>query len=218
MSALSENLKLTLIFLLIIVFLISILPIIAFLNPNNRCIKGDPASFDPIEQYEVVKRYAGGDDLNLVSIKIHYVKRNGTINLYADYKPHVIYEFYKRMPPKKSSDMPLGTEVSHPKYKLITVKIRQPYRFEFWKYKPGSAKGRFHLGMLKESYDLSAEPKQAVKPNCSIKGLWDKVLKLDKHIPEDAVAVITFTDRGFSFSIKNTKYSYTFDSDGNQIT
>jgi hypothetical protein len=211
----SANLKSALVLFLVVGFVISILPIIALIDPNNSCIKGDPSSFDPIGQYETVKHYAGGDDLDLVSILINYVKRDGTLDLYAAYEPRVIYKFYKPITIEESKDTPLGTETNRPVYKLVTVTISKPYQFELWTYKPGSTKGTFHLGMSKESYDVSVQPKKSVKPSCSIKKLWDNVLELDKKVPKNAVAVITYTDRGFRFSIKDTKYHHRFDPAGN---
>ena len=217
MPDLSKNVKYALIIILIVGLFVSILPIIAFINPNNRCIKGDPSSFDPIKKYETVKHYAGGNDLHLVSIQVNYVKTDGTIDLYANYKPNVRYDFYKPITTETNKEMPLGVKGSHPGYKLIRVKISKPYRFEFWAYKPGSTKGRFHLGMFKESYDVFSQPKKAFKPNCLLKKLWNNVFELDREIPKNSVAVITYTNRGFSFSIQNTKYYYTFDPDGNLI-
>jgi hypothetical protein len=67
-----------LIIVLGIICLISIVPIIALINPNNKRIKGNPSLFDPIGQYETVKQFAGGDDFKLGSIEAYYVKRDGT--------------------------------------------------------------------------------------------------------------------------------------------
>jgi hypothetical protein len=194
-----------LIIVLGIICLISIVPIIALINPNNKRIKGNPSLFDPIGQYETVKQFAGGDDFKLGSIEAYYVKRDGTLDLYAKYKPNVRYKFYKQIKIKKNKDI---------RYKAVTVKITKPYHLETWSHRPGHTKGIFHLGMFKESYYISVHPKTFKRPNCSLKKIWDYVIEIEKDIPQNTVAIIDYKDGKFTFHIKNRSSLYIFDSYG----
>jgi hypothetical protein len=183
-----------LIIVLGIICLISIVPIIALINPNNKRIKGNPSLFDPIGQYETVKQFAGGDDFKLGSIEAYYVKRDGTI--------------------KKNKDIPFGAENNNIRYKAVTVKITKPYHLETWSHRPGHTKGIFHLGMFKESYYISVHPKTFKRPNCSLKKIWDYVIEIEKDIPQNTVAIIDYKDGKFTFHIKNRSSLYIFDSYG----
>jgi hypothetical protein len=176
-----------LIIVLGIICLISIVPIIALINPNNKRIKGNPSLFDPIGQYETVKQFAGGDDFKLGSIEAYYVKRDGT---------------------------PFGAENNNIRYKAVTVKITKPYHLETWSHRPGHTKGIFHLGMFKESYYISVHPKTFKRPNCSLKKIWDYVIEIEKDIPQNTVAIIDYKDGKFTFHIKNRSSLYIFDSYG----
>ena len=206
-----------LIVIFIIIPLISILTMIGLISPNNKRIKGNPSSFDPIGQYETIKQFAGGDDLKLGSIEAKYVKRDGTLDLYAKYKPNVTYEFYKQMKIKKNKDMPFGTENSNIKYKVVTVKITKPYHFETWSHLPGRTKAIFHLGMFKKSYNIFVQPKTSKRPNCSFKKIWDNVIEIEKDIPQNTVAIIDYKEDKFTFQIKNRSSHYKFDANGSLI-
>lgn len=197
-----------------IICLISIIPLIALINPNNKRIKGNPSLFDPIGQYETIKQFAGGDDFKLGSIRAIYVKRDGTLDLYAKYKPNVTYKFYKQMKIKKNKDIPFGAENNNIRYKAVTVNITKPYHLETWSHRPGHTKAIFHLGMFKESYYISRHPKTYKRPNCSFKKIWDYVIEIEKDIPQNTVAIIDYKDGRFIFKIKNRSGFYIFDSYG----
>ncbi len=198
-------------FILLAGLITGIIP--AYISPNNKHIKGNHGSFDPIAEYDNIKNFAGDDNLKLMNIDIEYVKRDGTIDLNAKYKPTATYTFFEKINNKKDKDMPFGTE--NIKFKLVTVKISKPYHIESWRIIDGGRNFRFHLGMFKKTaiIDTSFQYKAIEKPGCSLKKLWDN-LKI-KDIPENSVAVISYTDYGFNFSIKNTHYNYHFDKNGN---
>lgn len=198
-------------FILLAGLITGIIP--AYLSPNNKHIQGDPKFFDPIAEYDNIKIFAGDDNLKLISIDIEYIKRDGTIDLYAKYKPTAIYTFIENINNKKDKDMPFGTE--NIKIKLVMVKISKPYHIESWRVIDGGTNFRFHLGMFKKIsiINTSFQYKAVEKPNCSIKRLWDNLK--NKNIPENSVAVISYTDHGFNFSIKNSIHNYHFDKNGN---
>ena len=198
---------------------------------NTADIPGDKNAFDPIIALPEVSAFAG-DDVVLFSLEAWFIKPTGTIDIDADYKPWIQYNFIKKHTPVKEkdvqSDVPLGTITTSKdnteKAEAISVQIIKPYTHEvrtaddegFNSYKHGGMERSMRVDPFsswKEVYQTSVVA-PAPLPFSTI---WQKAI--DLGAPSDnVVANIKYDSKnGYTFEISQTNYKYKFDLTGKQI-
>lgn len=175
-------------------------------------VPGNASSFDPVASYEAVHNHAGSDT-QLVSIEAYYVKADGTVDLYASYRPRVNYEFVREManPPADAPPVGAGGRVNGKWYEPIEVQLYEP--FSGWTVKSGNNSYTYmNLGMDREA-DNSPIMRDGefttLAPACSFKQLWSTAL--ERGADQNAVAIINYDREGYDFSISDLRVYLEFD-------
>jgi hypothetical protein len=159
---------------------------------NITSIPGDAAYFDPIVAYDAVHKFAGAT-YDLSSIRINYVRSDGTLDLNAPYDPTIQYEFVRELQTPPPSMPPVGVQgVTDQKWDDQIEVLIQPTRMLSTQ---GYVQGRTI----------------ATAPKCSLKTLWSAAM--EKGASKDAVATILFSATGYHFSIRSTSITLEFDND-----
>src|SRR5258706_5725111 len=101
--------------------------VIGYFGEGTRPIPGDASNFDPIAVYPEVSKFAG-ENVRLQSIRIYYVRSDGTIDLGASYRPYVEYSFYRQLaaPPANAPPIGAGGSPNQTWYETITVNVSSP--------------------------------------------------------------------------------------------
>lgn len=181
-------------------------------------VPGDAANFEPLTALEEVQNFAG-DDVQLVEIKMDYVRSDGTLDLNADYRPSIDYVFIRAVN-AEPNDIPLGApgyQEGDTAYELVTISINRPFRNI--SVTSGSHSSNYiDFGMSRSIRDLHSTatiPEAVSMPTCPIDELWN--LAQDYDAPSNAVAVIEYKDNQYHFQIRDVRIDLTFDADCNLV-
>lgn len=184
-------------------------------SKNSIAVVGDATKFDPIVGFVQAAAFAGGD-VKLVSLEAQYVKSDGTMDLTADYKARVDYEFVRELsePPVDAPPVGAGGSLDDKWYEPIRVSVYDPGRVMHVTSMGGnfSYSGNYvHKGMERDISKPTSKLNDPLldPPTCSFDDLW--VIAVEKGAPENAVATITYDDKGYEFSIRDTKIDLFFD-------
>jgi hypothetical protein len=186
-------------------------------KPQTRTVPGIANTFDPIASYEEVKSFAG-PNVELISVEASQVRRDGTLDLTASYRPapHATYRFVRPVPrPDNAPPVGAGGTRDGPWFEPITIDA----------YEPGQRRRVTQTGSHNRTYtyvnegmtrqvgdpNTRTEPNNiAATPRCAFADLWAVAVKAGA--PPDAVARISYDAKGYRFSIGGTKVNLTFDS------
>lgn len=197
-----------------------IIPLFAtgFGMADTRPVPGDPRRFDPIAALPEVQEYAGEGAL-LYAIDANYVRRDGTLDLNAEYspKPYVDFEFYREVPrPADAPPVGAGGSVEDKWYERVTIRAYEPGQWRQVTTIGGGITTRYsymNQGMERDISSPTAsrpgEPPAA--PMCSFGQLWDAAL--ERGAPADAVAVIEYDAQGYDFRINGASIALRFNQD-----
>jgi len=193
-------------------------------------VPGDAARFDTVASFPAVKAHAG-EGVKLISIDAQYVKPDGTMDLYADYKPRVEYQFYRETePPASAPPVGAGSNPENKWYQRISVDVYRPGQMNHVTSMGGGSNYEYtytNRGMDRDSDDpVSTIPGNEVpEPKCGFADLWKYAI--EKGAPADAVAGIEYKQQfrrtfaaggtreytGYNFRISGTDYNYYFDEE-----
>lgn len=187
-------------------------------------IPGDPRAFDPIGTYPQIARFAGNDVL-LQDMDMHNVKPDGTMDLTADDKPYVTYEFYEPLPPPKNQP-PVGAdgatansvwsrdidvEVHEPGYIAIADGLESIFGISLPRSTLFGSKGVNKDFEIDETHSYNDTTNTLRAPQCSLAEFWKIALK--EGAPADSVARIDYGIDGYDFVIENTNIYFDFTPD-----
>jgi hypothetical protein len=175
----------------------------------TREVPGDAKFFDPIAGLPQVQAFAG-ENVEVISIKAYYVRSDGTMDLTAtSYHPYVDYEFVHQVPaPADAPPVGAGGTLNGKWYQTVNVKAYEPGQ---WRHvTSGSSEYSYMNKGLERDEDRPRNYKSdtAGMPQCSFKTLWS--VAKEKGAPEDAVATIEYTYRGYDFRIRDTDVDLEF--------
>lgn len=163
----------------------------------------DASQFDPIASYPQVLAFAG-DGAQIITITANYVRADGTVDLTANYATGVEYDFGQKLAATPQGAPPVGAGGSQTGayYQPIYVKVFGPAQHK-----------KIVQGMERIQTDgyFSTTPFIAPTPTCSFKKLWTAAI--EKGVPRDAVAKITYYSTSYSFSIEGTGIRLSFSLD-----
>jgi hypothetical protein len=176
---------------------------------------GDVRAFDPIANYEAIKQYAG-ENVQLVEINAIYVRSDGTLDLKADLKPgpNVEYKFVREIkPPGEAPPIGAGVGESGMQWQTVDVNVGNVGQTVYVNRMGGSVNARYHYtnkGMQRTEGSPSGTNYETTIPDpvCSFASLWKQAI--DRGAPAEAVAVISFVERGYTFEIRDTDFEMTF--------
>lgn len=174
---------------------------------------GDASNFDPIVHFDAIQQHAG-EDVKFVSMDVYYVRSDGTMDLYADYRPRAEFTFYRELstPPDGAPPIGAGGSVNDRWYEEVDVDIARPW--QMWNVTSGSTRYQYiNFGMDQETNSAVTSPpgEVAPKPGCSFKRLWGAAL--ERGAPAAAVATIRYNVSGYEFDIRDTDIDLRFDHD-----
>jgi hypothetical protein len=204
---------------LIPIFLFVIAPMFGLFNPfgeDTREVPGDAAAFDPIASYAEIEAYAKGEaaSVEFIDMDATYVKSDGTLDLTAEsYYPNVTYRFV--IPAERPADAPpIGAGGSTGPYEqIVTIKAFQPGQMRSVTRMSGGSSTSYtyrHLGLERDIDDpMPADEETFPPPACSLAMLWEEAIRQDA--PRDAVAMISYEDGEYEFSISDVRVNLTFD-------
>lgn len=173
---------------------------------QTRDVPGDPTRFDPIAALDAVLAWAG-PNAKLERIYVSGVRRDGTLDLTADFSPapSATYELHREVeapdhaPPVGaggSTDgrwfQPLRIEALKPGKRRQTTRIGDGSAERFWYVSRGLD---LHEG------DVTGAPSQAAipLPTCNVASLWARAIA--QGAPPEAVARIRYDARGYALAI-----------------
>lgn len=187
-------------------------------------IPGDPRTFDPIGTYPYIARFAGNNVL-LQDMDMHNVKQDGTMDLTADDKPYVTYEFYEPVPLPKNPP-PIGAdggtanhvwsrdvdvEVHNPGYTAIADGLESLFGISLPQSTLFGSKGVSKDFEIDETHSYNDTTNTLRAPQCSLAEFWKTALK--EGAPADSVARIDYGIDGYDFVIENTNIHFEFTPD-----
>jgi hypothetical protein len=178
---------------------------------QTRPVEGDPANFDPILSFDSMQAFAGAD-AQLTEFEAHFVRSDGTLDLTATYvpSPRVKAEFMVKVDAPADAP-PIGAGGGGIWYETITIDA----------YTPNQAR-RVTSSSLSYTYvnegmtrsvrsPQTTTPTFLESPTCPFEALWR--VALTEGAPSDAVAVITYDEDGYQFSIRDVGVSLQFTTD-----
>ncbi|MFN8377802.1 MAG: hypothetical protein U0452_03950 [Anaerolineae bacterium] len=195
------------------VFFLSICAVTTLVVEGSRPIPGDASHYDPVASLPTILAVAG-DGAVLTGFDAQFVKRDGTMDLWADYGPQVLYEFYRLVDAPNDRPIGAGGSVSGTAYEPVTVYVSRPFDLRSVRQSSGAVSVRyqyFDLGIDPEPGNVRPNPpgEEAKLPTCSLETLWDAALAQDA--PANGVASIHYDSSGYSFTISGTGISLQFD-------
>jgi hypothetical protein len=191
--------------------------------PETRNVPGNASSFDPFGSFSQVQAFAGSD-AQLLEISANYVRSDGMMDLTATYSPapSVDYKFAHEVArPSNAAPVGAGGTTSGPWYESITVRAFQPGQRRHVSVSKNGVRTSFDYvndGMVREVGDPTSSllPSFISAPKCATADLWKTALERDA--PKDAVAIIRYDSRGYSFIISGARINLQFDPNCKLIT
>jgi hypothetical protein len=186
---------------------------------DTRPVPGDADNFDPIAAFPEVQDYAGAGAM-LIRVEFDYVRADGTLELTADYKPRpsVTYEFVLEVPrPDDAPPVGAGGANTGPWYQTVIIEVGNPG--QWYTVRSGNSSYSYkNEGMERETRSPSANLYHDIvpAPTCDLAAFWEVARSEDA--PLDAVATITYDDRGYRFRITGLSIDLEFDQDCNRIS
>jgi hypothetical protein len=190
--------------------------------PETRKINGDPSNFDPIAGLADAQAMAG-KGAQLTAIRAYYVRSDGTMDLNATYTPapYTDYEFVEEIErPEDAPPVGAGGTTSGQWYQPITIEAYKPGQSHRVTSTGGGISRTYYYtnqGMVKKLGSTTTNPFDGVveAPQCSFTDLWEVAMR-EEDAPEDAVAIIEYTEDGYDFNISGMTY-LTFDHDCQRV-
>jgi|GEM_PF-6769899 len=183
-------------------------------NKNTSGIPGDMRQYDPIKNLPKIQQFAG-KDVKLANIKAVYVKSDGTMDIKAKYSPNVTYLFVKKINEIIDKDVPIGVKDKRTinTVEEITIKVTKPY---YYTNLANDSTHRFP-GMERYARKTSNNYEKLIAdtPKIGFDKIWEMALKQD--VPENAVAMIEYDNKGYHFYIDDTNIDLYFDINGGLI-
>lgn len=175
-------------------------------GPEMRPISGDASRFDPLLSLSEARELAG-DDVQVASIKAHYVRSDGTMDLNATYTPapYVIYKFLREVPrPENAAPIGAGGATAGPWYQPIEINAFKPGQRRRQTTTSGGSSVTIdyvNQGMTRTVADPTSNVSDppTSDPICKFTDLW--AVALEQDAPTDAVAVIEYNEDGYRFYI-----------------
>jgi hypothetical protein len=173
---------------------------------GTRPIPGDASKFDAFASLPQIQQFAG-DNEQLLRIDMEYVKPDGTLDLTANYGAQVDYQFAHVLDATPSNAAPLGAGGSAPGgtfAQRVTVMLAKPGA-------SGTAHDQYYnFGMVRNNIPAAALTQTiAPAPSCALRQLWESAIKQDA--PANAVAIMSYDNTGYTFSIDAAHVHLTFD-------
>jgi hypothetical protein len=180
-------------------------------------IDGDPARFDPVTAFDQVMSLAGSG-ARLEQLRSTRVRRDGTIDLTADYfpAPSATYDLHRdAAAPKTAPPVGGGGSADGRWYQPLRAEASKPgRRRQVTRIGGGSAQRYWYVsrGLDLDAGDVTGKPSQrpVPPPACTFARLWDAAIA--QGAPDDAVAQIRYDARGYDFNIPGV-FNRRFDMD-----
>lgn len=173
---------------------------------QTRDVPGDPTRFDAIASLEEVLAWAG-PDARLERIYASGVRRDGTLDLTADFAPapSATYEFHREAEaPSPAPPVGAGGSTDGRWFRSLRIEALKPgKRRQTTRIGGGSAERFWYVsrGLDLHEGDITGVPSQAAIPTpaCSLASLWARAIA--QGAPPDAVARIRYDARGYALAI-----------------
>ncbi len=176
-----------------------------FDDVDTKELPGEPRAFDPFLFYPEMQEYAG-DGAQLVEIDVALVRRDGTLDLQADYspKPEVTYEFVREVPRPDDAPPPgVSGSTGTTWFESVTIRAYEPGQQRQITRTEGNTRTTVRYrneGMERTVGSTSnAAVENAPTPACGISEMWD--VAIERGAPPDGVARIHYDASGYRFSV-----------------
>ena len=179
---------------------------------KQRSHEGDYTRYDPYAVRAEIEDFAAwGLDpkarpLELVSIRAEYVKRDGTMDLSADYEPTVYWTFAGAPVEPKG---PPGTP-GHSNRVEVMVHATDPH-WETSRGADGDSSSRYFFGLWRHQSERDRDHEVVPWPTCTLTELWEHASAAGA--PADGVARIRYDAKGYWFDIEGSEVSLRFGMD-----
>lgn len=179
---------------------------------NTTAPPGELTNFDPVASFAAMAAYAG-PDAKLVVLRAYFVRTDGTMDLTAEYRPHVDAEFVARATAEDVADQgPLapGSGFAVGDRLRTGLVVQGPATYHVTS--GGSEWEEKHLGMGRRPAGKAAGDEKLIDPpRCGFGQLWQQALA--DGAPADVVANITYDDTGYTFAANGRDFRRRFGGD-----
>lgn len=189
---------------------------------DTRTVPGSETAFDPIATYDEIAAYAQGEaeSVEFIEMTASYVRRDGTMDLTASYRPRVVWTFVIPAPrPENAPPIGAGGSRDDRYYQEVDIEAFQPGQMRTVTTTGGGTSSSYtyrHLGLSREVDSPTNRRRDATPPPaCSFKTLWDAAIRHDA--PPEAVAIIIYSRGEYVFNISDTNIRLRFDAQCNEI-
>jgi hypothetical protein len=180
----------------------------------SRPVPGDAHHYKPLAYLKDVAAYAG-PGARVTEIDASGMRFDGTIDLNADYKPHITYEF--EVPSHGDPTKPIGAGgIAGAAKQTISVRMWEPGQTRTRTSTAGGCKDNVtyrHLGMERSegSPQAGAVDANSPVPHCDPVKLWDELRR--RGAPSNAVAFFSWDadDQRSELRIDGTEHRVVFD-------
>ena len=180
-----------------------------------------PSRFDPFGDFKEVVAGIGLPSARLVSIEASGVRPDGTMDLTAEYTPapRASYKFVEpteedkeRMPPVGAGRKPDDVWA-----RVVTAEAYRPGQTSHIRKMGGNINAEYWHTNEGVTVDFSSPGAQALPdalaaPSLSTREMWEKALSLGA--PRDAVARVSYDEKGYGLWITGTEISLRWGFDG----
>ncbi len=173
---------------------------------DTRDVPGDPTRFDPMAGLDEVLAW-GGPEARLERIYVSGVRRDGTLDLTADFSraPSVTYELHRTVEaPDPAPPVGAGGSADGRWFQSLRIEAIKPgKRRQTTRIGGGSAERLWYVsrGLDRHAGDVTGAPSQAAipLPTCDLANLW--TLAIAQGAPPDAIARIRYDARGYTLAV-----------------
>lgn len=171
---------------------------------------GHPEAYQALAALPEVAAYVGEGAL-LQEVKIHYLRRDGTVDLKSEgYVSMVEYQFVRKLsePPKNTPPVGAGAILGGQWVEPVKVTVEKPLGRRYVRRMGGGFNASYsyiHMGMEKAvGSPVQVQDPQAMSlPSCTLTELWDKATEANPELA-NAVADVTFKAKNIDFTIGGT--------------
>ncbi len=188
--------------------------IFGFSVPQTRPVMGDAANFDFSAAWGDIQAFAGAD-ARLLEFRAQGIRSDGTLDLTANYTPRVDLKFAREVP-RPADAPPLGAGGGPgPYYEPIEIEIYKPGTRRSVSSTSNGVRTTYQYvndGMVRRTSTVTTSLGGTFipAPECTFAELWQTALR--QGAPAEAVAVIEYDERGYTFRIKDINFVRNFDT------
>lgn len=191
-----------------------------WMGEETYAFKSDTRNLDPFKALSEVRDRVG-KDARLTEIRASYVRSDGTMDLMATYKPapNIDYKFLvpSKETPENAPPVGAGRSPGDQWAQTVTVRCYEPGQRRHVTRISGNSRSSYSYRNEGMDIDRGTPSMQNLDealpdPKLTTQEMWK--IALEKGADKNAVAIITYDEDGYDFTISGMRVSLHWDIDG----